>query len=181
MELTIDDMEKNLLASWDMTTPLQRYRGMEWYPFAHDFAYVIGNGNVSVAAAVIAALSPQKAWVTNMGLATDAMNGDIHGHVGDALAKVRRILAGEDPTTVLPMNKKTGHFYMNILDPTNADYVTLDRHAIRVATLDWDNGAPTIRDSLYPKMVCAFQNTASKVGVAPSVFQAGLWLYAKER
>lgn len=181
MKLTADEMAINLRIGWDMTTPLQRYRGLNWYPEANDFAWVIGKGDVRKAAGWIAAMSPQKAWDNNRLLAVNISMGIFGGQVANAVAKARAIYEGADPADVLPMHKKTGHFFMNILDPNNPDYVTVDRHAIRAATLDWDNGAPVVTDKQYRETVLAYQMVASDVGVSPSAFQATIWGWARAR
>jgi hypothetical protein len=179
MRIPVEEMEKNLLDGFYMTTPVQRYKGLNWYPQAHDFADVIGNGNVMMGAGILACLSANKAWDINRRLAVDACNGIFAGHVGNALDKARAIYAGADPETVLPMGRKTGHFYMNILDPMNPDYVTIDRHMIRVAKLEWDNGSPTVTLKEYDDVVLAAKLAAAKVGVASSAFQAMVWEWSR--
>jgi hypothetical protein len=130
-------------------------------------------------AGLLAALSPNKAWETNKTLAIDAGNGDFHGHVGNALVKAMAIYAGADPVTVLPMNRKTGHFYMNIYEPLNPNFVTIDRHMIRALKSLWDEGEPKITLREYDDCVLACQKVAANVGLAPSFFQAALWEWAR--
>lgn len=181
MRLSVDAMESNLLAGWEMTTPLQQYKGLAWYPQAHDFAHVIGHGNVRLGAGELAALSANKSWNDNRRLAVDACNGVFGGHVGDALRKARAIYDGANPMDVLPMHRKTGHFYMNIFNPLNPDYVTIDRHMIRVAKLEWDNGSPTVTMQEYGDVVLATQKAAANVGIMASAFQAILWEWSRTR
>lgn len=118
-----------LLAAHDKTTASQRERGRLWYPVAHDFARYIAGGDVTMGAGVIAALSQQKEWELNKRMADAFINGDPMGHFPDALRKAAAIMAGADPGDVLPMALKTGNFYRNILDPSDPDPVTVDRHA----------------------------------------------------
>lgn len=179
MRLSIEEMESNLQRGWRLITPEQMYRGMAWYPAANDFAYIVGHGDLSKGAGIIAALSPNKAWDTNRSLAIDAGNGLFHGHFGNALAKAQAIYDGADPETVLPMNRKTGHFYRNILNPLDPDWVTIDRHAIRALKWCWDDGEPKITLKEYEDCVLAFQKTAANNGIVPSAFQAGLWEWAR--
>jgi hypothetical protein len=181
MKLSVDEMHENLMWCWWETTPLQRYRGSLWYPFAHDLAEVIAGGNVPMGAGLLAALSPQKSWDINRTIAIDAAQGYFHGQVDNAIGKARAIYDGAEPTEILPMHKKTGHFYMNILAPNDPAWVTIDRHAIRAASLDWDNGSPAVTDKQYVDFVVAYQRAAKESGVVPSAFQAGIWLYARER
>jgi hypothetical protein len=175
------EVEQNLRDSWRETTSTQRLRGVMWYPAAHDFAEVISNGDVVRGSGVTAAASPNKGWNDNRRIAVDAFTGIFGGQVGDSVRKMQRIMNGERPENVLPMGKKTGHFYMNILDPNDPAWVTIDRHAIRVATSDWTNGQPRITEAQYPVFVRSFVNVATSVGVMPCAFQAALWIYARER
>ena len=179
--ISVDEMHDNLIRCWQFVTPLQLHRGMAWYPQAHDFAHVIGRGDVRKGAGILAALSPQKQWDVNRRIAVDASMGIFGGQVANAVNKARAIYDGADPATVLPMSKKTGHFYMNIFNPLDPNWVTIDRHAMRAATLDWDNGDPRITDKQYGDYVLAYRKGAADVGVIPSVFQAAIWGYARER
>src|SRR3954463_16583054 len=62
-------------------------------------------------AGVIAALSANKAWDMNQKLARRAFEGNVSGHTAANLEKVAKIMAGTDPTEVLPMTMKTGNFF----------------------------------------------------------------------
>jgi hypothetical protein len=109
------------------------------------------------------------------------MDGVFSGQVGDATRKAQRIYSGEDPAIVLPKGKKTWNFFWNIYVPDDSRYVTLDRHAIRVALWDWDNGQPRITPTQYPVIARAFIQCAGHVGVTAPEFQAALWIMARER
>lgn len=174
----------NIVAAYKSATPDQLARGHAWYPVAHNLAEIIGDGDISVGAGVIAALSQNKRWEENVRLAHDARNGDIHGHVTQALNKVRAILEGTDPMKVLPMDAKTGHFYRNILDPTDPDPVTIDRHAYRVAVASYDvhdNDFGLSNRTRYATLALAYRLAARKLGELPSAVQAVTWLWVRER
>jgi hypothetical protein len=165
----------NLLAAWDQVPESTRQLGRAWYPEAHKLAVKFGHGDARMGAGLIAALSPQKAWDINVKLAERASNGDFSGHVTDALNKARRIMAGEHPAVVLPRNKKTWFFFHNVWLPDDLAGVTVDRHAYRVATFDWDNGSPVIRDRMYAGIMRSYIHAAYRAGEIPCDFQAGLW------
>lgn len=181
MQYDMFEVEQNLRDAWRNTTSLQRYKGAAWYPQAHNFAYVISDGDILKGAGVLAATSPNKAWNDNRRIAVDVFHGIYGGQVTNALDKARKIMAGFHPVEVLPMHKKTGNFFQNILDPNDDGFVTIDRHAIRVATSEWDNGEPRITEKQYGQFALAFKNVAQSVGVLVTVFQAALWIYARER
>lgn len=179
MRLSIDEMVENLSAAWDKITPQDLYNGINWYPHARNLAIDIGAGDARKGAGLLAAMSPNKAWATNVALATDAGEGYFHGHVGNAIAKAQAIYDGIDPADVLPMHKKTGHFYMNILFPLGLTHVTVDRHMIRVLKSSWNVGEPKITEREYDDCVVATQIVAARKGLVPPAFQAALWEWAR--
>lgn len=171
--ITIDEMTANILAAWDALTADDIAKGRAWYPVANDLARMLGNGDVRKGAGVIAAMSPLKSWKENVRLATDAVNGNVHGTFGDAIRKVERILDGADPCDVLPMDAKTGNFYANILDPSDPAPVTIDRHAYRVAT--GEKMPSGIKGKRYAEVAQAYRNAAAARGVNGATMQAGVW------
>jgi hypothetical protein len=168
----------NIIAAWHAASPEQIAKGRSWYPVAHDLAKMIGAGDARKGAGIIAALSVQKQWSENVRLATDAANGNVHGHFSDALNKVRAIMAGTDPAEVLPMSLKTGNFFRNIADPADPDAVTIDRHAHDVAVGEVygnrDRGLSKI--SRYGILRDAYRVAGERLDELPAVVQAGDWV-----
>lgn len=177
----VDFYVENIARAWLACSWRQTRRAFTWYPTAHEIAGLVGHGNYVVGSGIIAALSPQKDWYHNIGLAMQASEGVFAGQVGNALDKARRIWDGEDPRDVLPMDKKTGQFFLNILDPDDPEPVTIDRHAYRVATCEWDNGQPKIGAVAYREISEANRIVGRMAGVPACVVQAGTWCYARER
>jgi hypothetical protein len=188
-----DEYVRNIKATWYRATPDQLTRGATWYPNVHSLAEFLSGGNASQGAGVISALSPMKLWTENVKLATDALNGNVHGHFGSALHKVALIMSGSDPANVLPMNLKTGNFYRNILDPSDPDPVTIDRHAIDIAAGRAYVGmgakghakGSARQDGLtnvnrYASLAHAYRVAAVQLGVLPNVLQATTWLVQTE-
>lgn len=173
---------QNIVAIWNRATPAQTAKGRAWYPVAHDLAIMFGDGNVKVGAGIIAALSVQKSWSENIRLATDASNGNVHGNVGNALRKVEAILSGIAPEDVLPMQAKTGNFYRNIVDPTDASAVTVDRHAhdIAVGTVYGSKDRGPSNPTRYATIRDAYVTASKRLGECPSVVQAVTWTYQVE-
>jgi hypothetical protein len=169
---------RNIIAVYEQATDDQKTQGFNWYPTAHQLASFLSEGDVQRGAGVIAALSANKAWDTNQKLAGDAFGGDVHGHTRDNLEKVAKIMAGVDPTEVLPMGMKTGNFYRNILDPEDTEAVTIDRHAHDVAVGrpygDEERGLGA--KGRYAVLSLAYRNAAAKLGILPSELQAVVWV-----
>lgn len=169
---------RNIVKVYERATADQRARGAAWYRTAHELADFLSEGDVVRGAGVIAALSANKAWDINQRLARDAFNGNAHGHTGANLEKVAKIMAGVDPSEVLPMEAKTGNFYRCILDPSDPEPVCVDRHAHDVAVGrpygDADRGLSA--KGRYAVLSLAYRNAAAKLGVIPSVLQATTWI-----
>ena len=168
----------NIMEAWSGATAGHLTQGRTWYRNAHSLAIFMADGHAVKGAGVIAALSANKNWDDNARLAADALAGDVHGHVGDALRKVAAIMAGADPAEVLPMGAKTGHFYRCILDPDDADAVVIDRHAHDVAVgeryFGRDRGLSA--KGRFAALAHAYREAAARLGELPSTVQAVTWV-----
>jgi hypothetical protein len=173
----------NILTAWYDASEEDEATGRAWYQVAHDLANILGDGDTRKGAGVIAALSPQQGWERNCKLAEAAFAGHLSGTVGNALAKTRMILEGRDPADVLPYLRKTGNFYRNILDPTDPDPVTIDRHAHDVAVGEVygsrDRGLGCA--SRYATLAHAYREAARRLGELPCTVQAVTWVAHRRR
>ncbi|MEU4726515.1 hypothetical protein AB0G06_43550 [Nonomuraea dietziae] len=169
---------------WESADFDQESRGRNWYRTANQLATMISDGNTAAGAGVIAALSANKRWTENVKLATRAFeNGEPSGSFGDALRKAARIMAGEDPELVLPMDSKTGHFYRCILDPTDAEAICIDRHAHDIAVGERygnrDRGLSS--KARYALLADVYKRAAKRINVIPQELQAVTWVVWIER
>ncbi|MEV7393932.1 hypothetical protein [Streptomyces sp. NPDC091215] len=175
---------RNIIATWHAATLEQLQRGRAWYSNAHDLAALITDGDARTGAGVIAALSANKTWSENCRLARQAYEtGLSSGHVQNALSKVARIMAGEDPAEVLPMERKTGMFFRCIADPSDPDAVVIDRHAHDVAVGETygqrERGLGSARR--YALLAHCYREAALQLGELPSVVQSVTWVVHTER
>lgn len=173
----------NVMAAFTMASDDQVRQGREWYPNAHRTAEMLADGDVKVGAGLLAALSPQTAWWLNVELACDAFEtGNASRHTGDSCGKANKIMAGIDPVDVLPMARKTGHFYRCILDPTDREAVCIDRHAHDVAVGvvygSWSRGLST--QKRYEIIADAYREAAERLGELPMVVQATTWVFWRD-
>jgi hypothetical protein len=168
---------ENIKNKFNSARPDQAAKGRAWYPVAHDLAIMLGDDDVRKGAGIIAALSANKRWSENVRLATDAASGNVHGHVGNALDKVRAIMAGAAPEDVLPMTAKTGNFYRNIVDPSDPNAVTIDRHAhdIAVGEVYGNDDRGLSNPNRYATLARAYMVAAEELGETSSVTQAITW------
>jgi hypothetical protein len=169
----------NIVKTYNVATADQRARGAAWYVTAHELAGIIAGGDFRMGAGVIAALSANKSWPENQRLATNALaTGNPSGHVGNAIEKATRILNGADPEKVLPMDAKTGNFYLCILDPNHPTAVCVDRHAHDVAVGrrfgNDDRGLSS--KSRYNALADAYRIAARKLELNPATLQAITWV-----
>lgn len=176
---TRESYVQNVLAVWHSATDDQVARGRNWYMSAHQLASMIADGDVVKGAGVIAALSANKRWADNTKMATRAFkDGKPSGHIGAFLHKASRIMAGEDPATVLPMDAKTGNFYTCILHPDHPYAVCIDRHAHDIAVDerygDRDRGLSA--RGRYNLMADVYRTAALRLGELPQVVQAVTWV-----
>jgi hypothetical protein len=180
---TVERYIRNVTEAYDRTNNGQRDHGAAWYRVANQHAYAVGDGDVKVGAAVIAALSANKSWSENLRLATQCRDGQLGGHVRDTLDKVERLYEGEEPETVLPMGSKTGHFYRCILDPYDPRPVVIDRHAHDVAVGEIygnrDRGLSSA--ARYDNLRLVYTSAARRLGMIPQVLQATVWVAHIER
>lgn len=181
---TREQYVKNIVKVWQAAKGEQVTQGRLWYKTAHDLADMMTEGDVRKGAGVLAALSPQTSWSQNVELARKACEtGEPTGHLGDALAKAAKILAGADPVEVLPMDRKTGHFYRCILDPADADAVCIDRHAHDIAVGEEygakDRGLGS--KGRYALIAHCYREAAQRLGELPSVVQAVTWVVWRDR
>ena len=174
-----DTLAANIRDAWNAATDDQKNRGRVWYQVAHELAEIVGHGDVRKGAGLIAALSPRMQWDRNVTLAMDASNGNVHGALGASLRKAEAIVNGANPEDVLPMTAKTGQFYLNIVDPTNRDAVTVDCWAYRIATRDWAAAGPKSAKD-YREVADAYRMVAREVNEVPANVQAGTWNWARE-
>lgn len=169
----------NIVTAWWMASEEQITAGREWYQTAHETARMLADGDVRVGAGLLAALSPQTPWWLNVELACEAYeSGRARRHTADSCGKANRILAGIDPQEVLPMQRKTGHFYRCIVDPLDPVSVCVDRHAhdiaVGVAYGDWPRGLSAY--GRYSLVALCYWEAAQRLGELPSVVQAATWV-----
>lgn len=172
-------MINNVVRAWREATPEQREAGRSWYWRAHELAGDLAHGDTQMGAGVIAALSANKSWRENVKIATRAFEqGRATGHVRTQCAKADAIMDGVDPVAVLPMGRKTGHFYRCIADPANAWAVCIDRHAhdIAVGEIYGDRERGLSAGGRYNALCDVYRAAARQLGELPQVVQAGTWV-----
>ena len=156
--------------------------GAGWYlsgrsvsaDLATEFGY-----SVSQAVGVVAALSPQNGWGSNVVQAGEALSDGHAGNVGhydDATDKASAILSGALPEDVLG-GRKVRSFYRNLLDPVRPGHVTVDRHMVDLLTGERFADSKVLeRVGAYQVFAGVIRGVARELGLLPQVVQAVAWV-----
>lgn len=169
-------------------SPDDVHEGRLWYRQAHDHAAHLAEAHrltTRQASGIIAALSPQISWDQNLTIAHDfcASGGTAAVHFTLCTDRARAILTDPqtDPLTVLG-GQKVRSFYRNILNPTVAGAVTIDRHAAAILaglpTPDYLRTYPKLLDrtAVYGLCAAAYRSAARTLGLLPHEAQAIAWV-----
>lgn len=169
----------NIITAYANATEDQKLKGKQWYPVAHDLAEMISGGDVRKGAGVIAALSANKSWSENVKLSARAFaSGKATGHTKVMLTKATRIMNGEAPENLLPMDLKTGNFYRCIVNPSDPESVCVDRHAhdVAVGRAYGNEERGLSSKSRYNVIADAYRRAAKHLGMVPCELQAIVWV-----
>lgn len=182
-EATFEQYVTNIITTYARASVEQKLSGERWYVTANQLADLMSEGHTRQAAGVIAALSANKSWTENVRLSRGAYaSGKAQGHVKDAIRKATRIMNGEDPEQVLPMDSKTGQFFLCIDNPEHPTAVCIDRHAHDVAVGETygnqDRGLGA--KGRYRLIADAYREAARRLNTLPMVVQAVSWVVQVE-
>ena len=170
---------------------IEEKKGANWYFEANHFARNVAKSyqvDFKKVCAILSALSPGVNWeqnkketVTliriNQGLHTKKFNFSTYGH---NVVKAQKIYDGDidpDKAFSLKTSPKTYNFYHNIVHPESPDYVTIDRHAFRIATgEEYDRISP----KQYRELAAHYKRAAKRLGILPNILQSVLWEWYRE-
>lgn len=168
--------------------------GLNWYNDANEFCTKIAEKYslpLDRVCGVVSALSPGTNWEQNKKDAVNLIEAFLglsdrkfkFTTYGQNVIKAQRILeeTTRNPETFfnLKTGAKTYNFYFNILNPQDANYVTIDRHAYRIAT---GKEYKAITPKQYAEIAEHYKRAAKKLGVSPAQLQAALWVdYRKKQ
>lgn len=169
-------MSRRIRAAWARSDSDARKAGANWYSagmnIVNELAEASGFTREQTAAAV-AHLSPRLSWRLNIMGAQAMLLHDIiapylmRASVGRAL----QALGSTDPLSTL-RGPKTSRFARNLLG--DHDVVTVDAWMARVVLADRWKALGNA--GVYDAVEACFQGTARRVGVAPAIMQAVIWI-----
>lgn len=162
--------------------------GHNWYPNAQDVALKIAESTgtrIDTAAAVIAALSPQTRWSTNMLAAQAICEGNTSRYpsmLGSNHARAMAVLSADNPCgAALGDGPKVHAFVENILG--NDSVVTIDSWAVRAAVPNYVGSLDNLlkRKNVYSDLADCYRRAAAIVGERPCDLQAIVWCHVRGR
>jgi hypothetical protein len=178
----------NIISVYNLSTAIERADGREWYRTAFRHATAIANEyncEFEAVVGVIAALSPNVRWSTNVQAAEDLVKAYVFDVDIEAVrlpcyrANVKKawaIINGMPVLDVLRGNKVRA-FFENIMG-LNHTTVCVDAHAYAV----WLNQRVTtksvgkISDKLYKQISDDYIEAARQLQLEPRVLQATTWV-----
>jgi len=192
-------MSGNLHRILDTLTPEQEHAGDTWYQEGHEHARKLGLLSGAehapaheIGAGLLAVTSPANEWDRNLIVSHQlAKSGAIskgHWYRGSVehQNKARNILGGADPraSIVVPGSTalKTPNFFENLADPSNPNFVTIDRHAHDALTGHVLTGDTRDLSSLsgYNSLAHVYNRVAKERELLPNVAQARSWVGYKQ-
>ena len=148
--------------------------GLNWYTEGHMFCKGLADTHklpLEVVCGVLSALSPGTNWERNK-LETITLikgarlnkGGFKFTTYGQNVIKAAEILEGiRNPYKAFSMltGAKTYNFFYNLLEPSNPNYLTVDRHAYRIATDDEYIRIPITK---YRSIMDHYKRAADRIG-----------------
>jgi hypothetical protein len=191
---------KNIVASYDASTPGEREQGMRWYSDAGLLAKAIAHGDQAKGAGMLASYSPQAPWPANMFNAARSLElGRAIGHEEGMITHsmqdhAQRILDGEPNDKVFTKNsapkiRAFAHLIEHGGDEPDEQlgHVVIDRHAMSVAMgtrlpKKEADTAPIGTDRYYQHVADQYRLAALEISkrgepITPHQVQAITWLH----
>lgn len=177
---------RNIRNVYESASEAAKSEGEVWYSQAHVIAKALGahtglplEKQVKAGAGILAALSPQTDWGTNITFAWLLVLEGTQKHTTANHNKAMRILNGEEPLDVLGGNKVRA-FYGNILNPEDATVpVTIDRHAVAVylgRVPEQHAEKAYSNKQVWKRIEGAYRQAARHLNINPQVLQAVTWV-----
>lgn len=176
-----ENIAKRLRRMDGRITDAERAAGTAWYYRARDIVEGMSADygvTVEVAAAVLAVLSPNVRWSTNVSAARAMLDAWYNGEPQPTVAgypanrnKAWAILGTGDTSRL--SGPKVEAFAANLRG--DLEYVTLDMWAYRAVGVDPERVPRGVRDNV----VKGYCRAAAQIGVPVAVFQAIIWVHVR--
>ena len=178
--LTLSKCVKNILSVYALAN---KQATKNWYVEANHFARGLAikyNVPLTVSCGIIASLSPLKSWTENKLIAEGFLHNGQEKHTKLFIGKARQIKAsnGDVETIALILSgNKIISFFINILEPHQQNFVTIDRHALSIILgrniLEREGVGMTFNQ--YQFFVNAYTLAGTKASISPVLMQSITW------
>jgi hypothetical protein len=180
LSLTTTKCVNNILKVYNSS---DKFISSNWYVEANSYAQTLAilfNVKLSVACGVIAALSPLKSWDENKKIAHSFLKNGKGKHTKAFVDKALQIKQsnGDVETIAMILNgNKIVSFFINILEPTQENFVTIDRHALSIALgrCILENEGKGITLKQYEFFVNCYKIAGLKAGISAVRMQSITW------
>lgn len=177
---------ENIIGVYESATETQQLAGENWYESALALAEELADKHdiesVENVAYAIAALSPQKDWITNqVAIIELCETGSTRQQSRINIDKARRCLAGELSALKGP---KVERFAEAIIDPLGNSTAVIDRHAFSIwmGAKQSDKQLPVLqRKGAYEIVADAYAEAAKILDVPVHTVQAVTWVVWRDR
>lgn len=172
----------NLKKEWGEISTFSILQGKSWYWEYRDYTLKLAKEHkleLCQTAGVFSALSPLKSVDENKKLCERVLKGKYYGHTKRQINKAKEIKNVKEIEKIdeILHGLKTINFFRNIYSPWDKDYVTIDRHAIKICN---KGNSPLITVKRYNLMANAYKKLAKQVNLYPCEVQSVLWIKSKE-
>jgi hypothetical protein len=175
----------NLRKVYARATDADKREGLAWYPTAAAGCNTWAQGfglDARTIASVIAAISPQCDWTSNLRIAFELLSGQPRvtgGALRANVEKARQILndRAHGVAGYFKVAPKVTAFSRNLAGDDSV--VTIDAHAAQAATNNL--GISTVRPAAYVVFSQCYVDVARELGIRPCDFQAIVWCAWKRR
>lgn len=180
--LTLKTCVKNILSVYNSAN--LETSNENWYIEANRFAQSLAtkyNVKLSIACGVIASLSPLKSWTENKIIADSFLKNGKGKHTKLFVDKANQIKLsnGDAETIALILNgNKIISFFVNILEPLQENFVTIDRHALSIilGRNIIENEGVGITYNQYQFFVSCYNVAGLKAKISPVLMQSITWV-----
>lgn len=189
--MSLAPVTARILRVFRSADPDQLADGMSWYETAHLAALELSDEHglsIVQTSGIIAALSPQMSWGSNLRWAAEVASGqDTRRGLGLSLQRAIRIRNGESPLESVLGGQKVRAFFHGIITAGDTNEVCVDRHAYDLAT-----GSRGNHTSLTPKRYVAtadayraasvrLKATGEELDISAAQVQAVTWVTWRDR
>lgn len=163
--------EKNIEAYYLNNKNNYTERGILWYPYMHTYIASF-DGDLSINTALFSLMSINSSLKHNIDKFEHYHKcGEFKGLQPNKFKALIDCNGDKDCVIGILKGLKISNFYMNLLEPLNTEYVTIDRWAARIAGLE-----KSLTSKQYSLIKEAYIQVANKYKLIPNQLQAMTWV-----